>query len=308
MTGPRIVSLLPSATEIIVALGQGDRLVGRSHECDFPEQVIAVPSVTRARLDPAKPSRALHRNVSKLIERALSVFEVDADRLRAVRPDVIVTQHQCAACAVTEADLTAALETWTGTRPKIVSLAPNTLGEVWDSFGDLGDALDLGWAGRELAERARERAEILGQRAAGLDSRPTVACIEWFDPPMIAGNWVPEMVEIAGGTPVLAEPGAHSDFTTLAAIAEADADAMVLMPCGFSLERTRSEGRTFVARPTLAKTRAIREGRVWAVDGNAFFNRPGPRLVASIEILAGILHPAAFNFVGNGTAWSRLDD
>ncbi len=308
MTAPRIVSLLPSTTEVVAALGLTGNLVGRSHECDFPADVAGVPVLTRARIDPAKPSRAIHKDIVTLIERALSVFKVDAERLRAVRPDVILTQHQCAACAVSDADLAAALAEWIGQPPTVVSLAPDTLQDVWDSFGTIGEALDLGWAGREIAEQARERTAILSARAAGLETRPGVACIEWFDPPMVAGNWVPEMVAIAGGDAVLAEPGAHSAFTTLSAIAKADADIMVLMPCGFDLERTVSEGRDFLARPTIAGTRAVREGRVWAVDGHGYFNRPGPRLVASIEILAGILHPDAFNFAGEGSTWRRMAD
>lgn len=304
---PRIVSLLPSTTEVVAALGLAGSLVGRSHECDYPAEVAGVPVMTRPRLDPAKPSRGLHRQVAKLISRALSVFEVDADRLRAARPDIILTQHQCAACAVSEADLTGALADWTGTRPTVVSLAPETLEDVWESFGRIGDALDLGWAGRELAERARERVGIISARGAALDPRPRIACIEWLDPPMIAGNWVPELVTTAGGEPVLATAGAHSTFTTLASIAKADPDAMIVMPCGFDLARALEEARPFLARPTIARMRAVREGRLWAVDGNAYFNRPGPRLVTSLEILAEILNPGAFNFSREGEAWAPID-
>ncbi|GHD56753.1 cobalamin-binding protein [Thalassobaculum fulvum] len=303
---PRIVSLLPSATEIVAALGLAGRLVGRSHECDFPPEAEAAPVLTRARVDPAKPSRAIHRDVAKLIGKALSVFEVDAERLRAVRPDIILTQHQCEACAVTEQDLAAALAEWTGTAPTVVSLAPATLTEVWNSFAMVGDALDLGWAGRELSEHARERVGIISERLSGERERPRVACVEWLDPPMIAGNWVPDLVTAAGGRPVLADSGDHAVPTTLAKIAGSGADAMVLMPCGFDLPRTMAEGRVFVERPTLAKTRAVREGRVWAVDGNAYFNRPGPRLVSSVEILAEILHPDLFNAGYRGSAWEPL--
>ncbi|MEQ8588007.1 MAG: ABC transporter substrate-binding protein [Thalassobaculaceae bacterium] len=302
----RIVSLLPSATEVVAALGMTGNLVGRSHECDYPAEVAEVPVITRPRIEPAKPSRGLHRQVSKLITRALSVFEVDAEALRRARPDVILTQHQCEACAVSQADLDAALENWTGNRPAVVSLAPETLEQVWQTFGTLGEALDLGWAGRELAERARERVEIISLRGAALDPKPTLTCVEWIDPPMIAGNWVPELVIAAGGVPVMAEPGQHSEFTTLAKIAKADPDGLIFMPCGFDLARTLEEAAPFLARPTVARMRAIREGRIWAVDGNAYFNRPGPRLVTSLEILAEILNPGAFNFSREGTAWAPL--
>lgn len=302
----RIVSLLPSATEVVAALGKAGNLVGRSHECDYPADVLDIPVMTRPRINPAKPSRGLHRQVSKLITKALSVFEVDAEALRRARPDVILTQHQCEACAVTEADLNAALATWTGGKPVVVSLAPHTLTEVWESFGTLGEALDLGWAGRELAEHARERVEIISVRGAALDPKPSLACVEWIDPPMIAGNWVPELVIAAGGVPVMAEKGQHSDFTTLAKLAKADPDGMIFMPCGFDLARTLEEATAFLARPTVAKMRAVKQGRLWAVDGNAYFNRPGPRLITSLEILAEILNPGAFNFSREGSAWSPM--
>ncbi|MDF1793155.1 MAG: ABC transporter substrate-binding protein [Thalassobaculaceae bacterium] len=303
---PRIVSLLPSSTEVIAALGMAQHLVGRSHECDYPAEVVEIPVMTRPRINPAKPSRGLHNQVSKLITKALSVFEVDAEALRAAKPDIILTQHQCAACAVSEADLNAALAKWTGKAPVVVSVAPATLDQVWQSFGTLGDALDLGWAGRELAERARERVEIISIRGAALDPRLNIACIEWIDPLMIAGNWVPELVTAAGGVPVMAEKGQHSEFTTLAKLAKSDPDALIFMPCGFDLARTLEEVGPFLARPTVAKMRAVRAGQLWSVDGNAYFNRPGPRLVTSLEILAEILNPGAFNFSREGSAWAAF--
>ncbi len=306
MRAPRIVSLLPSATEIVAALGLTERLVGRSHACDYPAEIVHVPSMTRPRVDPARPSRGLHRNVRKLVEKALSVFEVDAERLRAARPDVILTQHQCATCAVTEKDLEAALAELTGAAPRIVSLAPTTLKQVWATFGVVGETLDIRWAGRELAERARERVEVIAERVPALKDRPTIACVEWLDPPMIASYWVPEVVAAAGGRPVLATAGEHAAPTTLGKIAEAGADALMLMPCGFDLQRTVAEGRAFMARPSMAKTRAARAGKVWALDGNAYFNRPGPRLVTSVEILTEILHPGLFNAGYQGSGWEKL--
>lgn len=306
MSKPRIVSLLPSATEIVCALGLGPNLVGRSHACDFPLEVRNIPSMTRPRVNVLKPSRTLHRSVVKLIEKVLSVFEVDAEKLRAARPDFIITQHQCEACAVTEKNLSDALAKWTGAKPTIISLAPTTLSEVWASFGTVGEMMDLGWAGRELAEQARERVEVIAERAPPLKDRPTVACVEWLDPPMIAGNWVPELVVAAGGRPVLAKRGEHAEQTTLGKIAEAAADAMILMPCGFDLERTMTEGREFLDRPSMAKTPAVRNNRVWSVDGNAYFNRPGPRLMTSVEILTEILNPGLFNAGYEGVGWQSM--
>ena len=305
MSGPRIVSLLPGATELVAELGALDRLVGRSHECDFPARAASVAVMTRPRVDAAKPSADLHQDAVRLIEGALSVFEVDAAALRSARPDVILTQHQCEACAVSEQDLAAALADWTGTRPTVVSTAPDTLEAVWESFTTIGDALDLGQAARTLATRSRSRVAGLSARAE-MAKRPAVACIEWIDPPMIAGNWVPEMVTAAGGAALMAEPGAHSAFTALAAIAEADADAFIFMPCGFDLPRTVSEAQDFLTRPEIAGLRAVREGALWAVDGNAYFNRPGPRLVDSVEILADILHPDRFASGLKGTGWAPI--
>ena len=303
---PRIVSLLPSATEVVAALGMANHLVGRSHECDYPAEVTEVPVLTRPRINPAKPSKTLHKQVSKLITKALAVFEVDAAALRAAKPDIILTQHQCEACAVSEADLNAALQEWTGAKPLVVSVAPTTLDQVWKSFGTMADAFDQRWAGNELAERARERVDIISMRGAALDPKPTIACVEWLDPPMIAGNWVPELVTAAGGVPILAKKGQHSEFITLATLAKSDPDYMIFMPCGFDLGRTMEEVEPFVARPTIAKMRAVRDGKLWVVDGNAYFNRPGPRLVTSLEILAEILNPGAFNFSREGTAWATL--
>lgn len=307
MRAPRIVSLLPSATEVVAALGLASSLVGRSHACDFPPEVAQVPEVTRPRVDPARPSRQLHRDVARMIGSALSVFEVDAGRLRDLRPDVILTQHQCEACAVSEKDLAAALTEWTGSAPTVVSLAPATLRQVWDSFGTVGEALDLGWAGRELAERARERVEVIAERVQPATARPKVLCVEWLDPPMIAGHWMPEVVAAAGGRAVLAKRGARAEPTTLRGLAEAEADGLVLMPCGFDLVRTLEDGRSFLARPSIARAGPVRAGRVWAVDGNAYFNRPGPRLVTSVEILTEILQPELFNAGYRGTAWEPLD-
>jgi len=307
LSAPRIVSLLPGATETVAALGALSQLVGRSHECDYPPEVGRVPALTRARVDPAKPSARINKDVRALIRQALSVFEVDVDRLKAARPDVILTQNQCAACAVHEDQLAAAVAEWTGRTPTIVSLAPARLSDVWADFGRIGEVLDIGWAGRELAARAAERLEILAERRPADAVAKRVACVEWLDPPMLAGNWVPDLVAAAGGVSVGAEPGQHSSFTRLKDIAALSVDGLILMPCGFDLARTQAEAQAFLARPTLARMPAVKAGEVWLTDANAYFTRPGPRLVTSVEILAEILHPEAFNFGHEGSGWARWE-
>jgi iron complex transport system substrate-binding protein len=306
VAGPRIVSLLPSTTEIVAALGMLPNLVGRSHACDYPADVSRVPVMTRPRVDPLKPSRRIHKDIQEQIRKALSVFEVDAERLKAAKPDIILTQNQCSVCAVHEDQLADAVSTWTGRTPTILSLAPDRLDDVWADFGRVGDALDIGWAGRELTNRARERVEILAARMAEREERPRVASVEWFDPPMTAGNWIPDLVSAAGAEPVGAEAGNHSPPIKLKDLAALDPDGMILMPCGFDLARTVEEAAPFLARDTVARMRAVREGRIWMVDGNAYFNRPGPRLITSLEILVEILHPGLFNFSHEGTGWTKL--
>lgn len=307
MSPPRIVSLLPSATEIVCALGLRDALVGRSHECDHPPGVEALPACTRARLADGT-SREIDGRVRDLVSRGLSVYDVDAALLRELAPDVVVTQDQCEVCAASLADVEDALGEWLEARPRVVSLSPVLLGDVWDDVRRVGEALGVGSRARALADALTERVSEVGERTGGL-TRPTLACIEWLDPLMSAGNWVPELVALAGGRSVLAESGRHSAWLEPAALAAADPDVVVCMPCGFDLERTRRELGPLAERPAWRSLRAVRQGRVYLTDGNAYFNRPGPRLADSLEILTEILHPEQFPPRRRGargdTGWAR---
>jgi iron complex transport system substrate-binding protein len=281
---PRVVSLLPSATETAVALGLGEALIGRSHECDWPPEVADLPALTATKIPKGMRSEKIDRTVKSIIESGLSAYTVDAERLWALRPDVILTQTQCAVCAVTPRDLEEALSDWTDTKPVLLSLAPDTLDDVWDDFARVGEAT------------GRDAAPVVAQLKARLAAiprpaeRPSVAAIEWIDPLMIAGNWIPELIEIAGGQPVLATPGQHSPFIEWEALRAADPDAIVAMPCGFQVPRTLEEMPLLEALPGWAELRAVREGRVFVADGHHFYNRPGPRLVESAEALHAILH------------------
>ncbi len=302
----RIASLLPSTTEIVCALGLREQLVGRSHECDFPSEVRALPVLTRARLDASRPSLALDGDVRTLVEQGLSIYEVDAARLRALEPDVILTQDQCAVCAASLADVERALAQWLERPPAVVSVSPNTLGDVWTSMQTVADALGVPERGRRLTAELAETLTEWAEAAQAQPRRPRVACIEWIDPLMSAGNWMPELVRLAGGEPLLGEVGAHSPFIDWKDVVEADPDVLLVVPCGFDLERTRAELAPLRAQPGFESLRAVRDGRAYLADGNAYFNRSGPRLVESLGILCTLLHPGAFGARAATTGWAPL--
>jgi iron complex transport system substrate-binding protein len=307
---PRIVSLLPSCTEIVCELGLSDQLVGRSHECDFPPDVRRLPVCTQAKLNVQASSLEIDREVRGLLQEALSIYQIDTCTLKQLRPDFILTQSQCNACAVSLSEVEQAVSRWGGFRPRILSLAPNTLADVWDDILKVADALGVAQRGAEVVERLKSRVQSTAARTRRLLQRPSVTCIEWLDPLMAAGNWVPELVELAGGKNLFGETGKHSPWLNWESVRERDPEIMVILPCGFDIERTRREMSSLTARPGWKSLRAARNGSVYLADGNQFFNRPGPRLVESLEILAGILHPDIFTArpkgVGGGGAFVEV--
>lgn len=314
---PRIVSLLPAATEIVAALGLTDSLVGRSHECDEPAAVATLPALTAPRIDPAASSRAIHEQVGQALGGAAAasagagaacstgtsaaLYTLEVDTLAALAPDLILTQAACDVCAISAADVEAAVKK-SGVKTQVLALSPATLEDVFRDVLAVGAATGRLAKAREVVARLKARVASVAcrvgamQRARQAEACPTVAMIEWLDPPMAAGNWVPELVRLAGGADVLGKPGAHSHWITWSDVAAADPDVVVLVPCGFTLDRTIEEARSAAVRPHLEKLRAFRTGRCFAVDGHNLFNRPGPRLVDSLEVLAEILHPGAFRF------------
>lgn len=304
MAEPRVVSLLASATEIICALDAQAMLVGRSHECDFPADIRGLPALSRPRLDPTRPSAAIDRDVRALLEQALSIYHIDAERLAASKPDVIVTQTQCEVCAVSLADVERALADWIGARPNLVALAPFALADVYTDIARIGEALGRRAAANALVSDMRTRMAAIAVTARDLP-RPSVAAIEWIDPPMAAGNWMPELIAMAGGASLFGEPGRHSPWLDLDALAAADPDLVAILPCGFDIARTRTELPALERRPQWRGLRAVAEGAVFLLDGNQYFNRPGPRLVESLEILAEILHPTRFRLGHEGRGWIR---
>lgn len=300
----RIVSLLPAATEMVVALGAVDQLVGRSHACDHPWEVRPLPAVTRPKVSVDAPSLELHESVVKLSGEGQSLFELDVPRLRELAPTVILAQDQCAVCAITPKDLDAALADWPGRKPEILRLSPTRLVDLWADLQRIAGVLGLADAGRGAIAPLKARVVAVIERTALLQKRPSVACLEWLDPLMGAGNWIPELVHIAGGHPLFGEPGVHSDWITWENLLLQDPQVLVSIPCGFDLDRVRQETRRLAARPDWTKLRAARNGKVFLADASAYFNRPGPRLVDSLELLAEMLHPDLFNPARyKGEAW-----
>lgn len=304
---PRIASLIASATEIVAALGFENDIVCRSHECDFPPSVQALPKITEPKFPIAESSYRIDERIKAILAEGISVYRVDADALRQYQPDIVITQTQCEVCAVSLSDVQAALTEWTGSKPQIVSLAPNALDDVWADIRRVAEALNVKQRGDELVEALTERMATIERLTHDVDKRPTVACIEWIEPLMAAGNWMPELVAKAGGENLFGEAGKHSPWMTFDQLAQRDPDVILTMPCGFDIARTRREMPPLTDRDDWASLRAVQNKRVYLLDGHQYFNRPGPRLAESLEILAEILHPDRFRFGHEGTGWQRFD-
>jgi iron complex transport system substrate-binding protein len=303
----RIVTLLPSATEIVCALGFEPELVGRSHECDYPPAVTRLPILTSPKFEVDGTSVDVDRRVKKILTDALSVYRVDADMLRNLQPDVIVTQSQCEVCAVSIRDVEAAAADWIeGLPPKIISLAPYSLGDVLADIERVGVELDESARAKTLVDTLKQRMGTIERRAARTNKRPTVGCIEWLEPLMVAANWMPELVTMAGGENLFGEAGRHSPAIEFGALLEKDPDVIVLMPCGFNMDRVVAELNAVASQPGWNRLKAVREQEVYVTDGNQYFNRPGPRIADSLEILAEILHPEIFHFGHEESGWRRV--
>ena len=292
----RIVSLLPAATEWVCALGATEQLVGRSHECDYPPEIQDRPVVTAPTFDAEADSAAIDDAVQTQVQEGLSLYEVDLDRLRTLDPDLIVTQDQCDVCAVSRSALESRLAEWTGSSPTVFSMQPQTLKDVFDEVLRLGRHLNRLDAAMELLADGEARLKALRDRI-GVDRRtdpealPSVACIEWLEPLMVAGHWMPDVVEMAGGRPVLAESGTPTRRVNWTALREADPDVIACMPCGFTLDETRRDLSYLTERAGWTELSAVRRGRVALLDGNAYYNRPGARIYRAIELLASGLYP-----------------
>ncbi len=303
----RVASLIPSATEIVCALGCGDRLVGRSHECDYPPEVAELPVLTRPRLDSSRPSGEIDRDMQTLLRDALAVYDLESERLQALEPDLIITQDLCDVCAVSLSAVEQAVACWTGTDAQVLSLKPTRLEDLWGDIRKVAAALGEAPRGEALVEHLQGRLRKLEERLRSR-GRPKVGCIEWLDPLMDAGNWMPEIVAAAGGRDVLSKSGAHSGYLDWSQLRSSDPEVLVLLPCGFDLARTRREAAGLEAEARWEALSAVQRGEVYATDGNQFFNRPGPRLVDSAELLAEILHPEIVAPSHRGWAWERYPE
>jgi iron complex transport system substrate-binding protein len=302
VTEPRIVSLIASATEIVCALGMEDHLVGRSHECDFPAAVKRLPQCTSPKFNVEGTSYEIDQRVKAVLQEALSVYRVDADRLERLQPTHIITQSQCEVCAVSLKDVEQAVCEFTSSHPTVVSLEPNALADIRRDIQRVADALEIPQRGRALNADLQGRMERIAEVARALDRRPRVALIEWIEPLMAAGNWMPELVDLAGGLNLFGEAGKHSPWMTWEELTAADPDVIVVAPCGFDLARTEREMYWLTERPDWERFRS----RVYLADGNEYFNRPGPRVVETLEILSEILRPETVEPKHRGKAWRAM--
>lgn len=300
---PRIVSLLASATELVCALGLGDHLVGRSHECDDPEWVKKLPAVSRPTFDITGTSAEVDARVRTLFAAGEPLYEVDEELLTKLAPDVLLTQSQCEVCAVSPGDLAhgvrAKLE-----RKAVVSMSASDLDGILDSFEEVAKVLRHADAGGVLVRSIRERLQVLKAKTTALP-HPRVVCLEWVDPVFAMSNWGPELVELAGGTCLLGARGEHSSTTPWSDVVRAAPDVLVVAPCGYGLARAVEEMPILAARPEWPDLPAVKAGRVYAADGNRYFNRSGPALFDTPEILAEMIHPDAFAPKHEGTVWKR---
>ncbi|MBA2392543.1 MAG: cobalamin-binding protein [Ktedonobacteraceae bacterium] len=298
----RIISLLASATEIIAELGCLEQMVGRSHECDYPPEILHLPIVSTTQIDINASSEQIDAQIKQLVEqkdvvrgdafKALSIYALDVNLLQQLQPDVIFTQTQCEVCAVSERDVMQAIQHLTELQPRVVSLTPYQLSDVWEDVLRVGKALDHLIQAQELVRSYQQRLEQLQAITTGFrkgKAAPRVALLEWLDPLMATGNWTPELITYAGGENIFGEIGQHAPWVTWEELQATDPEILVLAPCGFTLERTLQELHVLKQHPAWNTLQAVQQGRVYAIDGNSYINRSGPRLVESAAILARVI-------------------
>jgi iron complex transport system substrate-binding protein len=306
MAPPRILSLLPSCTEIVCALGHGSDLVGRSHECDYPPETASLPVCTKTRINPAKSSAEINQEVQTALRDTVSLYRVNLPLVSELQPDIILTQAQCQACAISATAVEREISGQLDYSPRIVSLETNRFANLWENIMAVAEAIGASEEARPIVKQLKVRLVNVIEKIAEAVDRPRVGCLEWLDPLMAAGNWIPDLVEMAGGRNAFGQAGKPSPRVSWASLANQNPDILVAMPCGLDLARARVELAALGSRPEWTNLRAVRQQKAFVVDGSHFFNRPGPRLVDSIEILAEILHPGKFPPARRGVAWERL--
>ena len=306
-TAQRICSLLPSATEIVYALGLGDRLVAVTHECDFPAEASSRTAVTSADFNPASMSnRDIHNHVTENVHNGSSIYTLDRTLLEQLNPDLILTQELCDVCAVSYDTVQNAVRHLNGENT-VLSLEPTSLAAILDTIAQVGGATGAEAAAARVIEELRARTTVVEERAKTAAERPRVFTMEWMDPPFAGGHWVPEMVRLAGGIPGLVPEGVPSREVTWEEIADFDPEVIVVMPCGYHLDALELEFRMTPFPAAWGELTAVRRGQVFAVDATAYFSRPGPRAIDGLEVMAEILHPELFARSKPFDAWRPLE-
>jgi len=310
----KIISLIASSTEIVHALGFGKYMVGRSHECDYPASVSNLPICTAPKFQVDGSSYEIDQRVKAILQESLSVYKVDADMLEQLQPSHIITQAQCEVCAVSLRDVEEAVCRLVTSKPQIVSLEPNSLADFYEDVRKIGRALSAEQEAEALIASCKQRIETISSRVnraltadTPVTAQVSVAVVEWIEPLMAAGNWMPELVELAGGINLFGQAGKHSPWMTWQEIVDKDPDVIIVTPCGFDNKRTLTEMHLLEQQGHYQSLKAVKNKRVYVADGNQYFNRPGPRLIDSLEILAEIFYPQIFHF-GHEGAWLNFTE
>ena len=301
----RIVSLLPSTTEIVAALGMQDHLVGRSHECDYPERITSLPACTEPKFQPDGTSYEIDQRVKALLQEGLSVYRVDEEQLAALNPDLIITQDHCEVCAASVDEVKEAVRSQLGDHVEVLSVSPTDLSSVVSSIRTIASAMGAEAEAEELTAQMKSELQQIQDNVSELNW-PSVLAIEWMEPLMSAGNWVPQLIQLAGGQPLASEAGEHSPWLEWEQVQQLNPQIITVMPCGYTLEQTLSEISVLTNRPGWKELRAVQNKQVYLLDGHHYFNRPGPRLVDSTHILAEVLHPSIFRKGNTSRGWINL--
>jgi len=303
----KIVTLIPSATEIVSFLGKKDFIVGKSHECDYPEDLNNIKKLTSPKINVEGTSGEIHKEITEILENSLSVYKVDVNELKKLNPDIVVTQAHCEVCAVSFSEVQEIVTNHLDKNTKIISLQPNTLDDVFEDIKRVAKGLNIDEIKtKNLIKPLEERLKNI-QVKSSEKKKKTVACIEWIDPLMAAGNWIPEMVKISGGEDVFGKSGKDSHWIKFGEIQKYNPEVIIFLPCGYDIEKTKNEVENlFNQQNKWNELDAFMNKEIYIVDGNQFFNRPGPRLLESLEIFAEIIHPELFNFNHNQNGWKNF--
>ena len=302
----KVLSLLSSATEVVYALGCEDQLVGRSHECDYPPAVMTLPICTKPKFNVDGSSIEVDEKVKSILQNALSVYYINEDLLKELKPDIILTQSQCEVCAVSEKDVKSVVKNITGINPDIISVEPNSVKDIFKDIKIIAEALNVVDKGADLIEFMKYRIRTL-KKSYDDKSELTVAAIEWIDPLMAAGNWVPELIEMAGGINLFGEAGKHSPWMEYKDLIEKDPDNIIIMPCGYNIQKSIIEIDSLIKQKGWKEINAVQNDKVYITDGNQYFNRPGPRIIESLEILIEIFHNDKTDFKHIDSGWINFD-